>query len=930
MSVVNFDSSLLLNYYQAKFSASQVSASNSSSKSSSKSSSSSSGSSSSSTKKSATANDVTPWSEKQPAQSSRDAKVLSLTSFIDLTDVPKSAGVTTDSKTEQDNQKLFALYKAVNNLAYLAGMSKRDDTTDGQMSGYNTRFQAGLKEVSSFINSENFNNFTLQAQEPATSVTSTTAVANATFDYTGSVLADGNNVSNPLSGVTKDDSFTISVKKGSSTQDVVIDLSKVEGDLTVGNIVSYANKQLADAGVATRLQKVMVSGPADAATTKLKAQQQYALKIAPSGTEQITLTAGTRTPALYVAGTSGLTTATSDSAQDNQGKLIKLSNLSDPAAEFSRTTAVTSGTSTASSTVVDGDGNVYMLGSTTGDIGTQLNQGNQDVYLTKYDSAGTLTWSKLVGSAGTATGTAMALNPNGGVTIVGSTTAKLTTTSATNGNKDSFVTKYDGDGNQTWTTQLQTLNTNAANTVSVDSSGNVYIGGQSTGVIGSGQSKVGGQDAYLVKLDSKGKVASESLFGTTGTDTVSATAVTSNGDLMVASTQNGHAILSKYSGGDISQAPAWQMDLGDLQSGGTVGGIAISGDKVYVSGTTTNASLNATVASASSGGRDAFVFSATDNGTSVTSDHVSYVGTSATDQGNAVTVGSDGTVYLAGTTTSTFAGNVRNIKDTTNMFVASLDSSGAVSWVKQYGGLDGQSTGQSIAFDAKGASVLDSLGLPSGKITGKQNSYLASATTLRAGDSFSVEVEGDGSRTFKITAEKGETMSSLVTKINAQLGHKGEASVSYTSKGAALKIAVSAGSTIKLKSGSDGFDALGRLGIAEQTLSKPATAKASSTSTSSSSDSTPSYALGFDTSRLDISTSTGASTARASLLSVLSAVQKVYQTITTKASQSTSTTTTSNTSTGKASAAVQAQSDNYSLALSLLGGNSSSSTSVYG
>ena len=58
-------------------------------------------------------------------------------------------------------------------------------------------------------------------------------------------------------------------------------------------------------------------------------------------------------------------------------------------------------------------------GTATGDFGSQLNQGSQDAYLTKYDSAGNVVWSKLVGSAGSASGYGMALDPAGGVVITG-------------------------------------------------------------------------------------------------------------------------------------------------------------------------------------------------------------------------------------------------------------------------------------------------------------------------------------------------------------------------------------------------------------------------------------------------------------------------------------------------------------------------------
>ena len=99
--------------------------------------------------------------------------------------------------------------------------------------------------------------------------------------------------------------------------------------------------------------------------------------------------------------------------------------------------------------------------------------------------------------------------------ITGTSTADLTTTSVANGNNDSFVASYDANGNQNWIQQIQTLATNQANAVSVDASGNIYIGGSvSGGVIGAGQTSQGGGDAYLAKFNSKGKLLAENQFGT--------------------------------------------------------------------------------------------------------------------------------------------------------------------------------------------------------------------------------------------------------------------------------------------------------------------------------------------------------------------------------------------------------------------------------
>src|SRR6185437_1388531 len=64
--------------------------------------------------KGATAKDNPPWETPQAAGNALTAKVLSTTNFLDTTNVPLSAGATADAKAEQDNQKLFSLYSAVN------------------------------------------------------------------------------------------------------------------------------------------------------------------------------------------------------------------------------------------------------------------------------------------------------------------------------------------------------------------------------------------------------------------------------------------------------------------------------------------------------------------------------------------------------------------------------------------------------------------------------------------------------------------------------------------------------------------------------------------------------------------------------------------------------------------------------------------------
>src|ERR1700760_2195105 len=111
---------------------------------------------------SATANDVLPWNTPTATGPAQQAKVLQTTNFLDTTNVPLSAGATSDAKMEQDNQKLFSLYNAVNTLAQLTQMAQSSTATSGQLAGLNDRFQTGLSQIQNFLKSTSFNNYDVQ------------------------------------------------------------------------------------------------------------------------------------------------------------------------------------------------------------------------------------------------------------------------------------------------------------------------------------------------------------------------------------------------------------------------------------------------------------------------------------------------------------------------------------------------------------------------------------------------------------------------------------------------------------------------------------------------------------------------------------------------------------------------------------------------
>lgn len=921
VSLIGFDSSLLVNYYNAKLT-SGLSASTAAQ---------AAAQSAAATPKSTL---TPPWDSSVPTPNDQalDAQSLADMPYIDLSDVAKYAN-TPSQKLDQDNEKLFALYKGLNRLAYIASMATRDGMTSGQLAGLNTRFQDGLSQIEDFLASTTFNGITLLPGAKSSSVVSQATVPLTQTSYVGGVVVKGDALFQAVPKISASDSFTIQVTKGGVTSNVNIDMSGVSGPLTLDNIAAYINQQLSNAGFNTRIQRTVISdgstgtsstdtsssgstsgsstGDSTTADTDPLSKKTFGLAIKTSGGEKISFSAASAQPAIYLAGNAGKAGDGSET-----GRLIKLGDLSTTQqAVFNAAITPDSGTSTAQSTVVDANGNVYVVGNTSGSFGGQIEKGEQDVYLTKYDSAGNVQWTRLLGSQSSASGYSLALDPTGGVVVAGSTTGPLSE-DAIGGGTDSFVAKYSADGTQSWLHQIDPVSNDSAFAVTVDASGNVYYGGQVNGAIASGQTRVGGLDGYITKLDNKGNAVYRQQVGTTGTDQVSQMATTADGGLVVASVQNGHAIVAKYASGDATAAPLWQMDLGDLKNG-AIGGIAIDGNNVYLSGTTSNAALTAggqaSVANAASGSSDAFVFSLTDSGSSASANFVSYVGTSTSDLGGAIAA-SNGHIYLTGTTRGQFPGQTQSFANAPNMFVTDLNTDGSINWTKQYGGLSGNSTGSGIAVDPQGSSVLDALGLPRGSVSLSQSVNLVDQTTVHAGDSFQLKISGRTEREVTIRIEADETMSSLATKINTALMFDGTSKVTYSKNGSALEISANAGVQIQLESGPDGSDALAGLGIEPTVIAKDATGS----KTASSSSSTQKLVAGLGlTSTMDLSTADGAKAARGAMVAVLSSLRTAYRNLNAPPSTASAAT---NASSGQAPSYLTNQIANYQFALNMLTG----------
>src|SRR5690606_875683 len=82
---------------------------------------------------------------------------------------------------------------------------------------------------------------------------------------------------------------------------------------------------------------------------------------------------------------------------------------------------------TASKVAVDSQGHIFVIGTTEGDIGREINRADGgDVYLSKYDAAGNVIWQRLLGASGSAEGFSLAIDSGDNIVVAGSVDGSLT------------------------------------------------------------------------------------------------------------------------------------------------------------------------------------------------------------------------------------------------------------------------------------------------------------------------------------------------------------------------------------------------------------------------------------------------------------------------------------------------------------------------
>ncbi|HEX7944312.1 MAG TPA: hypothetical protein VF495_06580, partial [Phenylobacterium sp.] len=788
-----------------------------------------------------------PWSQTPSPKESADQAsaavkaVLAGHKFVDENnaqlDLPNAS---------QDYRKLFALYQGLATLGDLAAQAQKKGVTAIEMKRLQETFTKGLKEVAGYVGTADLDKIRLTAGEVGSTAKTTAPVQSAKSEYvTAPVYAGTSSDSVPAfqGAVT----FTISVKRSGTVHNVNIDLSEMGAQTrSMANVTNYINGKLAAEGIDTRFATQRLPGAprtiqAGGKTVTLgTGPDQWAFRIKPGG-ESVSLIPTATTPSVYVAQGMGdpnpdgkidtndgvLQTQLLKFQTSNAGVDAPIQPANEPNWVDGRAFAKTLGpeVKTVRATKVGSDGSVYMLADVTAKTGGQDIKGTQDVALLKYDAAGNLVFTRTLGASDSASGLGLAVAADGKIAIAGSVSGGLNgategalnsgTTGVYADQADSFVTVMNADGEELYTQRRGARQADEASQVTFGADGTVYVAGRSKSAM-PGASNLGDYDSYIEAFappDSKGKVATTFTqnFGSAGGDRP-AGMVLDGTNLVVAAVENGRGVLRRFDISGGTPVLTATRDLGDLQ-GGEIAGLALDGGQIVVAGSTTNGALNAgTVTKALSGGSDAFAARLSSDLSVSGSDAIAYYGGAGDDRATALSV-ANGKVYIAGSAGTDLPGQPPVGKK--DSFLTELDvNTGTPTWSRRFTGKDGIAAPTSIAVDPTGSSALDKLGLPKGAIDLTDSQQITAASSIRAGEQFTVRA-GTG-RPQTITIEAADTLDTLAQKIRRATGFQAKVTIGSSDGKRKLTIApLNNRMVIEFGAGKTDKNALEMLGIPE-------------------------------------------------------------------------------------------------------------------
>jgi hypothetical protein len=162
------------------------------------------------------------------------------------------------------------------------------------------------------------------------------------------------------------------------------------------------------------------------------------------------------------------------------------------------------------------------------------NAGNFDAFLVKHDEAGSQQWARQWGTSSLESPQDVCTDSSGNVFVTGSTEGQLGAEHA--GSRDVFLTKFNAAGNLIWTRQWGTNQNDIGWSIAADQLDNVYVSGSTSNNPGGGA--ITAHDSFVLKFDSAGELAWQFRRDVATIDSGSGIAVDSVGNVYLAGAVN--------------------------------------------------------------------------------------------------------------------------------------------------------------------------------------------------------------------------------------------------------------------------------------------------------------------------------------------------------------------------------------------------------
>lgn len=863
-----------------------------------------------------------PWKEDQAALplSSQAAAVTAMKTIIDRT-----SG--SDEPLNDDIQTSFTAYKALDRLRALAELATQTTTSTAQRTLLQKSFAKGLGDLQSYLATAPTDKVTLAFGKPSSTVRSQALASPNVYEVDGEGIVT--NRADAVPGLTGQEQFTVKLTRPGSAENLTVDLSTGPQPPTIDSVAAALNAAITTTKALNpdgtpRLDMNGNEVPKwSVRFVPTKMGDKWGLKLeTPDGLERVALDQVGAKDALVVAtGATALDAPTATqvfrlddpagaSTRVAMGTIQALDRQATERAELAgRTTTTTTvkvefdGTKTTQTTetsdvyastdaaamVTDAEGNSYVVGTTRGDLGANLSDGDDNLFLTKLDGDGKVIWQRSLGAKGSSSGAAVSLGADGSVVVAGTVNGEFNGATA---DGDMVVAKYNALGDEQFSTVVRSVGADSARAVAVGADGSVFVGGRSF---------TGGGDAFVARIDSTGRISERRTLAGTGSESVTGLAVDGGGNLLVLAAQDGVAQIHKL------QASSLATELGSISLGtADARAIAVAADGTIAVGGATGAALAGTQVNAASGGRDGFVarIDAALSGASVT-----YLGSSADDQVDSIAfMGND--LYAGGRTTGDL-GAAR--KGPTDGFVARIDAAtGAIASTSQFGQSLLRTEPVRVSASIGGASAVSALGFGRGTINPEVSARVSTQTGLRPGDSFSIRIDGGALR--KITVEANDTLKSIGDRIRGITVSRATVATPSVDGKQSLSITMKAGHDLEIIAGPASSDALVSLGIEPQHISAPTPVSSAAPKVR------PGGSYGLDLSEaLNIATLDDAKAAFGKIKDAISMSQTAYRSLYWDDAKARMVDGVKNTATGTRSTAIeQAQLANYQAALDRL------------